>query len=310
MDEQAASKPFNRGDMTESQYWIMTIPLDSLDVRPSMAAEEIGGVCLAFGAEGVTENPDRTVDVFFTGIQAEAQAIGLLICNAIGIEEPLAVNAVGTENWVQLNTDILEPIACGVWNIIPIAEPPKTPLTLGLHEIAIVPGMGFGTGHHSSTQLALSLLSDLKLSENENSHIRSNCILDIGTGSGILAVASFKLWPKAKVIATDNDPQALTNAKDTLLINNSQNVELQLGTIPRTSLSMAFFDIITANLYAECLKELEPQITKISSSGTMLIQSGVLKERSSLVEDTYSKSWHLIQTKHQAEWNAYLWERK
>ncbi len=307
--------------MTKTMYWTITIPpicseINAIESKGNMpaapvtceTAEEVGGVCWALGAEGVTENPDGSVRVFITGEEHQAQEIASAICHTLRIM-PLSVQLQNNENWVQRNAEILEPITCGEWNILPMAELPATPLTLDTFEIAIVPGMGFGTGHHSSTQLALSLLSELKQTDNMNNHAPPQRILDIGTGSGILAIASTKLWPSAEVIATDNDPQALTNAKDTILINNAEKVELSLGTIPAAS-TLSVFDIITANLYAECLRDLEPEITHIAPPGTRLIQSGVLLERTTMVEDAYNKSWRLLRTLRKDEWSAYLWEKR
>lgn len=307
--------------MTETMYWKITLPpIDSLTKADDSIGngpitritcetpEELGGICWALGADGVTENTDGSVRVFITGTEQQAQEIANSICQTLSIA-PLLVQLENDENWVQRNVEVLEPITCGQWNILPMAEPPTTPLKLEQFEIAIVPGMGFGTGHHSSTQLALSLLTELKLTDDTNKNVPPKKILDIGTGSGILAIAATKLWPSAEVIATDNDPQALTNAKDTILINNAEKVELALGTIPSGPDSTPF-DVITANLYAECLRDLEPEITAMTHPGTRLIQSGVLLERTTMVENAYSKSWKLIQSIKKDEWNAYLWERK
>lgn len=308
--------------MTKTMYWTITIPTtcsainveDSLENRilapfASETAENIGGICWALGAAGVTENPDGSVQVYISGTELKAQELATLICNSLGIK-PLSVQQENQENWVQRNSEILEPIKCGQWQILPMAEPPTTRLRLEPFEIAIIPGMGFGTGHHSSTQLALSLLTELKLTDETFNHTPPRKILDIGTGSGILAIAAAKLWPSAEVIATDNDPQALTNAKDTILINNSEKVELTLGTIPPSCQTSSAYDIITANLYAECLRDLEPEISAIARPGTKLIQSGVLFERVALVESQYNESWRLIRTLQKDEWNAFLWEKR
>lgn len=307
--------------MTKTTYWKITIPPISPEITLAKLSgnelteetafetpEELGGACWALGADGVTENPDGSVQVFITGDEHEAQKIGNSICQTLRIK-PLAVQMENNENWVQRNAEVLKPITCGEWSIRPIAELPATPLTLGAFEIAIVPGMGFGTGHHTSTQLALSLLIGLNVTDNVPNFALPNKILDIGTGSGILAVASNRLWPSADIIATDNDPQALTNARDTIAINNAEKVTLTLGTIPCHP-ATSLFDVITANLYAECLRDLEPEITSMSHAGTWLIQSGVLSKRVAMVKEAYTKSWRLLRSVRRDEWNAYLWEKQ
>lgn len=123
------------------------------------------------------------------------------------------------------------------------------------HEITINPKMAFGTGHHFTTKLVMESMFDIDFSEKS--------VLDMGCGTGILAILAEKLGAN-QIIAIDNDPQCIESVIENIELNRSQNIQAQLlkDELPKWP---AEFDIIIANIqrnvlleqmewYSQCLK--------------------------------------------------------
>ena len=131
--------------------------------------------------------------------------------------------------------------------------------------IDLSPGLAFGTGQHQSTRLALKLLAQTE--------VAGKTILDLGTGSGILATAAAKLGAQ-KVHAVDTDPLAVEAARETARRNAvADRVTVEEGSIPPNHR----YDLVLANLTADLLQALAPQIAA-ATTGT-LIASGFLHTR-------------------------------
>ena len=112
--------------------------------------------------------------------------------------------------------------------------------------IVIQPSMGFGTGHHASTRLCLELLQRIS--------VAGKRVLDIGTGSGVLSIASRALGAN-RVVGIDVDPDALTNARENLELNSVRDgIELIESDVRAHSIgTSAAYDVILANLTGSLL---------------------------------------------------------
>jgi ribosomal protein L11 methyltransferase len=139
--------------------------------------------------------------------------------------------------------------------------------------LVIEPGMAFGTGHHETTRLALMALAR-HLSPGER-------VLDVGTGSGILAIAAEKLGGKALGVDVDPSvlPQAEANAR-----RNGVYPQFLLGSL-EAALPLAPFGLIVANLFAELHAELAPLYREALAPGGRLLLTGILKEKAPLVRE-------------------------
>src|SRR6185295_15411863 len=103
--------------------------------------------------------------------------------------------------------------------------------------IVITPSMGFGTGHHATTRLCLALLQDTE--------VRGRRVLDVGTGSGVLAIAAAKLGA-ASVTAIDNDPDAIENARENIQANGVEDlVDLRVADLRHLAMTA---EVLVANL--------------------------------------------------------------
>ena len=135
--------------------------------------------------------------------------------------------------------------------------------------IEIDPGMAFGTGQHPTTAMCLRAL--------EERLRRGDEVLDVGTGSGILAVAAAKLGAR-RVLALDIDPQAVKAARDNAVANGVGDVvEVREGTLP-DSVAGERFDLIMANISGLTLERLAASLAGALRDGGALIVSGFLED--------------------------------
>jgi len=133
--------------------------------------------------------------------------------------------------------------------------------------LIIDPGMAFGTGHHETTKACLQLIERFSKTSPKDR------FLDVGTGTGILAIAASRLGFKA-VVGVDIDPLATDAAKRNAELNSLQNVEILEGTIARVQ---GAFDMIAANLMSEVLVSIAPEIVSRLNYTGLAIFSGMLK---------------------------------
>jgi ribosomal protein L11 methyltransferase len=147
-----------------------------------------------------------------------------------------------------------------------VVAPTHAQVTLSAPQqvIWLDPGMAFGTGHHETTFMALATLCQTPLTK--------KTVLDVGSGSGILAIAASKLGAQ-DVLGIDIDPETLPVAEANRDLNHAV-ARFELGTL--TDLPDSFADVIIANLYAELHITLAPDYAKVLKPGGALIITGIL----------------------------------
>ena len=161
------------------------------------------------GALGAIVTPPSGITLYITAssiIEATETAKHILSFGAIS-----SINEVEEKNWTQSCLALLEPLTVGDLTVTPLAEavekPSENPKSKTLY---IIPGLGFGTGHHETTKTILSFLQLPTIATAVAAS--TDPIFDIGTGSGILSIATAMLYHK-QIIATDIDEAALANAQ-------------------------------------------------------------------------------------------------
>lgn len=170
--------------------------------------------------------------------------------------------------------------------------------------IRIDPGMAFGTGGHETTRLCLQLLEHVM---EESPLLSVPSLLDLGTGSGILAMAA-SLLGAGRVLALDIDPDAVVVARENLVLNNLAD-SVECGIVPLESLAENF-DIILANILAEELVRLASHLAARLNPGGALILSGILAEKEALVRRGFDvQPLHYCQTVSDGEWVAMLYRK-
>ena len=160
-------------------------------------------------------------------------------------------------------------------------------------EIIIDPQMAFGTGIHATTQLVLKILLDAEL-------IPRN-ILDMGCGTGILAIAAAKLFDSS-IIAFDNDPIATETAQQNCINNNVEDdIQIFCGTVEGVEKKQ--FDLILANINRPVIVQSIPNIHNLLKPSGTAILSGILIEEKNIVLDALNKfNFSIIEERHQDEW--------
>jgi ribosomal protein L11 methyltransferase len=171
--------------------------------------------------------------------------------------------------------------------------------------IEMDPGLAFGTGHHASTQLALLLLEEIF----QPDAMKFKKALDVGTGSGILAMAC-GLYGAGEILAIDNDPDAVETAKQNIVRNHLEN-RISVSDQKVTSLG-AGFDIIVANITHDILIELALPLVKLINAKGFLVLSGILKgEQEHSIRETYAKlGLEFIKNLTKDEWVALKFQNK
>jgi len=149
--------------------------------------------------------------------------------------------------------------------------------------VALDPGLAFGTGAHASTRLVLEELQRLA-----DAGFAPTRVLDVGTGSGILAIAACKLWPAATCTAIDIDALALATCRENAAANGVDDRILVLSTA-MGELSRAF-SVVVANIQADVLLALRDDLLRSCSPGAIVVLSGLLTPQASGVADEFAKA--------------------
>ncbi len=146
--------------------------------------------------------------------------------------------------------------------------------------IDLDPGMAFGTGTHASTRLVLEELQELA-----DRDVTPARILDVGCGSGILAIAAVKRWTGATCLAVDNDQLAVDATLDNASINRVAD-RIEPSLTPLSTLTETF-PLILANIQAHVLRELRSDlITRLAPGGTLIL-SGLLTPQAQPIADEF-----------------------
>jgi ribosomal protein L11 methyltransferase len=177
---------------------------------------------------------------------------------------------VSDEDWAARSQSGLGPVVVGKIRIDPgVRHASPNP---GVETISITPSMGFGTGHHASTRRCLALLQRVP--------VEGTRVFDAGTGSGVLALAAWKLGAR-EVLAVDADPYALTAAEENLERNGATDaIQLKLVDLGRlfpadpASAIRGPFDLVLANLTGGALIRYAPTLASLLARGGRLIASG------------------------------------
>lgn len=291
------------------------IPEELVDTVATYLAELSGcGVCIenlnvdAFSPSEITLATVKTVRAYFEGMKdtdALLDEIALFLRQLAG-EHPgysparPTLSVVRSEDWSSSWKANFKPLRVGRrLLVVPTweeAAPEPDDIVLRLD-----PGMAFGTGGHETTRLCLELLEACMDGP------AAPAILDLGTGSGILAMAAARLGA-GRVLALDIDPQAVEVARENLSLNDLAE-RVECGTTPLERVEETF-RIILANILAEELVRLAVPLRDRLTAGGMLVLSGILAEKEQLVRHGFDRvGLNHLETRRDGEWVALLYRK-
>lgn len=207
----------------------------------------------------------------------------------------LAEEIIHHQNWNEAWERSIVPQTIGKFYVRPTWA--KQNETDNYIELIINPKMAFGTGYHATTRLLLEWLSEV-INKND-------IVLDAGTGTGILALAALKLGA-ASAFGFDIDEWSEVNARENMLLNQIDNLEVKLGTVDTIPIG-AQYDVIIANINRNALLELIPILTKYLKKDGKMLLSGLLVEDEPKIR-SITKKQHLVHvgSRQQQEWIAIL----
>ncbi|MBN2705113.1 MAG: 50S ribosomal protein L11 methyltransferase [Deltaproteobacteria bacterium] len=213
------------------------------------------------------------------------------------------INAVENQDWFENWRKNFVPVALTAKTLVVPAWQEEVSENETCRVVRIYPGQGFGTGTHETTRLAaLNLERELEKTG------PSATVLDVGTGSGILAIMA-AVQGAARVLALDVDPDALDNARENCVHNRIEDlVELDCRPLAEVEGS---FTLIVANIIAPVLKGLLPQFHRLLVSSGRLILSGILLEQIDEMKEHCERRGFKVELVETAgEWAAFVCARQ
>jgi len=268
-----------------SDIWKLTLPCDRTDAErmsgelPELANLDPMPVVVA--SEPDAASPDRwQIDVYFEGKPARTtlRRIAGLVPSAHE-KEPRA-KPLPAQDWVTLSQAGVEPLSVGRFHVRTPDYSPHPDLV----DLVIPAGLAFGTGQHATTSGCLAVLDGLK----RRGKVFRN-ILDLGTGTGLLAFAAARLWPAARLAASDIDPVSIDVVRENAAVNGVTGLKLVVadGLTHRDLVTRAPYDLVIANILAQPLIDMAPWVAASVAPGGMLVLAGLLDTQAKAVARAY-----------------------
>jgi ribosomal protein L11 methyltransferase len=241
------------------------------------------------------EDRDGGVDIFFTSAADRDRALEHVA--AFDPSAALTTDAVDDESWAERSQASVGAIDVGR---ITVAPPWVADTSDGTRiRIVIEPSMGFGTGHHPSTRLCLDLL--------QRQDLAGGFVVDIGTGSGVLAIAAWRLGAR-EVLALDYDADALLSAQENVDRNGAGAfVRLQQADILREGVTVSGSPrVVLANITGAMLRRIAPILTTLAGPDTRVIVSGFQTDEEHEVVEAFSPAMRCAARAEEATWVSVL----
>ncbi|TPG10924.1 50S ribosomal protein L11 methyltransferase [Sphingomonas oligophenolica] len=219
-----------------------------------------------------------------------------LVPSAADIEP--VIEALVAADWVTMSQAGLEPIREGRFVVHTSAHPAETPP--GGRAFLIDAGQAFGTGHHATTSGCLAMLDALAAETFTD-------VIDLGTGTGLLAFAAAHLWPAARIMTTDIDPRAIDVTRENAAANAIEGIDLVVadGTLAPAIGARAPYDLVIANILAGPLVSMAPEIAAIAAPSARIVLAGLLEAQRDQVVDAFAACGCALETvDRRGEWSV------
>jgi ribosomal protein L11 methyltransferase len=281
--------------MTNPPLWKAWVALTKVQAADAAAALELGGDAQAVL---IVEEPfadGAVVEALYTEAPDAAY-----LSRITGLT--ITVAPLPDQDWIKLSQEGLPPVRAGRFFVYGAHDAGQVPH--GVIPMKIEAGLAFGTGHHETTALCLAVLSDIAKKR------RFRKVLDLGTGTGLLAIGAAKLW-KRPVLASDIDPVAVEVTRENARANGVAPLVRALTADGLTNPVLANgapYDLLIANILAGPLTQLAPSIQRALAPGAMLVLSGLLRNQEDLVLSFY-QSLRFKTVRRMGPWSALVLEK-
>ncbi len=281
--------------MNTPPLWKASVALSKADASDTASVLELEGSAQAvlIAEEPFTDN--AVVEALYAD-EPDAAFLSRLA------GRPILVEALPDQDWIKLSQEGLPPVRAGRFFVYGAHDAGTVPH--GVIPMRIEAGMAFGTGHHETTALCLAVLSDLARVR------RFRNVLDLGTGTGLLAIGAVKLWRKP-VMASDIDPVAVEITCENARANGVGPLVRAVtadGLANPLLAGRAPYDLIAANILAGPLTRLAPSICAALAPGAVLVLSGLLHDQENLVTSFY-RSLRFLGRRRMGPWSALVLEK-
>jgi ribosomal protein L11 methyltransferase len=275
--------------------WKASIRLTKPEAADACAALELDGSAQAVL---IVEEPfaeGAVVEALYTDLPDAAYLSSIA-------RREVTVEPLPDQDWIKLSQQGLPPVRAGRFFVYGAHDAGQVPH--GVVPIRIEAGLAFGTGHHETTALCLEVLSELARERSFRN------VLDLGTGTGLLAIGAAKLW-KRQVLASDIDPVAVEVTRENAIANGVGPLVRAVvadGLASPVLSRGAPYDLLIANILAGPLTQLAPSIIRSLQPGAVLLLSGLLNNQEKLVTSFY-RSLRYVEARRMGPWSALVLEK-
>lgn len=278
-----------------SDSWKLTLPCTKAEAEAIEADTEaltsFDPPPVLMTSEGRPDDPDDwRLEAFFDGKPTTAEIAAVRALVPSGAVSNARAERVPDADWVTLSQAGLEPVRAGRFHVHTAMHDPST--DPAVRNFLIEASRAFGTGHHETTTGCLAMLDAMR-----RHGARVTNLIDLGTGTGLLAFAALHLWPRAYATATDIDPVAIE-----VTAENAELNAVRLGQgMGRLALTVADgtddtlvqrrapYDLVIANILAGPLIALAPDIAAITTTKGQVVLSGLLGGQAAAVARAYRR---------------------
>jgi ribosomal protein L11 methyltransferase len=259
--------------------WKVSLPCTRAEAEAIDRIDDTGLDAVLMTTEDVADDAERWRLDAYMQHEPDRAALAAICALAPGTRAPPQVERLGDADWVTMSQAGLAPLHVGRFFVHTGAAmaPP------GARGFTIAAGRAFGTGHHETTSGCLAMLDAM-----------AGCtfarVIDIGTGTGLLAFAAAHLWPGARIVATDIDPVAIGVTRENAATNGVTGVDLIVadGALDDAVTAAAPYDLIIANILAGPLVSMAPEIASIAAAGATIVLAGLLEAQRDSVVAAYA----------------------
>jgi ribosomal protein L11 methyltransferase len=281
--------------MTNPPLWKASVALEKVHAPNVVSVLELEGSAQAVLIAEDPFGPNAVVEALYAHAP-DADFLARLTGH------PVDVAPLPDQDWIKASQQGLPPVRAGRFFVYGAHDRARVPD--GVIPMRIEAGMAFGTGHHETTALCLGVLSDLAKAR------RFAHVLDLGTGTGLLAIGAAKLW-RHPTLASDIDPDSVAVARDNARVAGVGplvRVVRADGLDNPILAAGAPYDLILANILAGPLTRLAPSIARALAPGAVLVLSGLLRDQENGVA-RYYHALRMTRRRRMGPWSALVLEK-